>query len=156
MSSKVPRKGFAFVEVILAIGLLGLVILALSLLSLRILKSGNESNDRIAAAAVADTILSKVTKAAQTDANFWDNDHVATPYEEKNIRLGKLDYNYQIFAQTVVDPTGSVLGNGLQKNRLKRVTIILTWYNTKNQDRQGYGKLKYSATRLVNETGLLP
>lgn len=149
-------RGFSFVELILALGLLSVVILGIGALSLRIIRSTTESNDRTSASAVAATILDRVIRQGQTDPNFWDNDHTSTPYVQTSEKFGKIDYEYEVFAETVVDTSGVEIGNQLEKNRVKRVTLNLYWFDTRTQTKGGYAKLDLSVVRIVNEQGLLP
>lgn len=147
-----PRaRGFTLVETILALGLLAITILAMGLLTLTIIRSSTESNDRTSAAAVASTLLDRVLLEAQKDPNFWDTDYSLTPYKEDKTRFGKIDYHFKVTAHTVLDPDGDSLGQELPNNRLKRVTIVLSWFDTESTDRQGYGDLSITLSRLVSE-----
>jgi hypothetical protein len=141
------------VEMVLAVGLLAITILAVGLLSLTIIRSNTESNDRTTTAAVTSTLLERVLSQAQKDSAFWDQDHIATPYVEDKVKMGKLEYDYAVYAETVLDPSGVPVGDALPNNRLKRVTIRVTWFDTKTSDRQGYGELSQTLTRVVNEDG---
>ena len=145
------KRGFSFVEMVLAVGLLAVTILATGLLAMTMLRSQTESNDRISAVAVCNTLLDQTLNEAQADSAFWTGDHSVTPYKEDTVKMGKLEYQYQVFAQTVVDTAGDEVGTALTDNRLKRVTIQLTWFDTESEERQGYGKLKESITRIVNQ-----
>lgn len=141
---------FSLVEVVLALGLLSVVILALSLLSLSIIRSGTESGDRTTAAAVAESLLSQTLQKAKNDTNFWTQ-NLHAPYLEASATIGGQKYDYVITAETVRDTSGTPLGSELAQNVLKRVTISLTWFDTRSKDRQGYGKLSYELTRIVVE-----
>lgn len=144
-------QGFSLGETLVAIGLLSIVILAMGLLSLTIIRSTTESNDRTAAAAVATSLLDRVILQGQEDPNFWDNDHLGTPYVEDKVKFGKIDYHYKVLAETVLNSSGDPLGEELPNNRLKRVTLELRWFDTESGARQGYGDLSLSLSRLVNE-----
>ena len=146
------RRGFSLVEMVLAIGLLGIVILSVGLLSLMIIRSTSESNDRTSTAAVASSLLDRVIRDAQDDPNFWSTDHVSSPYLADTLKMGKLNYQYEVFAETLVNQNaGNPVGDALANNRLKRVTLLMSWHDTQNAERQGYGKLSYSVSRVVNE-----
>lgn len=144
------KTGFSLVELVLALGLLAIVILALGLLSLTIIRSETESGDRTAAAAVADSLLSQTVRLARKDENFWkQSSH--SPYVESSTVVGGQTYEYVVEAETITDASGTPLGGSLPHNVLKRMTIRLTWFDTKSKDRQGYGKLSYELTRIVIE-----
>lgn len=145
------RRGSTFAEMVLSIGLIAIVILGISLLSLTVLRARNESSDRVAAATVANTLLDRIVREAQSDPSFWAGDYSTTPYASGEEEVGGVVYAYSLLAQTVTDSVGDEIGNSLSNNRLKMVVIEISWMDTEVQDRQGYGKLSFSASRLVAE-----
>ena len=141
---------------VLAVGLLAITILTLSFLSLTIIRSTTKSNDRISATAVCDTILDKTIKEGQNDPLFWSGDYSATPYRTGKQKFGKIEYDYDVWAETVKDVHGNEIGVGMTDNHLKMVRAKVSWFDTKSTTRQGYGKLEETVTRLVNEHPTLP
>ena len=145
------RRGSTFAEMVLAIGLIAIVILGISLLSLTVIRARNENSDRVAAATVANTLLDRIVREARSDPNFWSGDHSTTPYASGEEEVGGVVYAYSLRAQTVTNNVGDEIGNSLANNRLTMVIVEISWMDTENQDRQGYGKLNFSASRLVAE-----
>lgn len=135
----------------LAVGVLSITILAVGLLSLTITRSAAESNDRISSVAVCNTILDQVVEEAKSDPDFWALEHLGPPYRTGTVKMAGLEYEYDVTAETVLDASGDPIGKDLPNNRLKRVVITLTWFDTKNNERQGYGELKEVVSRLVNQ-----
>lgn len=154
--------GFSFVEMVLAVGLLAITILTLAFLSLTIIRSTTKSNDRISATAVCNTILDKTIKKGQNDPSFWSGDWSSTPYDTGKQKFGKIEYKYDVWAETVVDVHGNAIGAKFTgpgqppDNRLKLVRAKVSWFDTDGTTRQGYGKLEEMVTRLVNEHPTLP
>ena len=146
-------RGFSIAEVVLALGLVCLVILGVALLALSIIRSRTESSDRAVTTTAAAQLLDDLAVQAQEDDTFWDTDYTTTPYKEGDIRIGKLDYHYKLKGFTVVDPLSTPVGNALPKNRLKLLELEVSWFDTEQTDnKQGYGKLSTSVTKLVSQS----
>jgi len=50
-----------------------------------------------------------------------------------------------------LDTSGTGVGGATPNNRLKKVDISVTWWDSDTQQRQGYGQLKVMNSRLVSE-----
>ena len=77
----IEKNGFSVAELLLSLGFITTVILSVIGLTTTIHRTGQESADRISASIVADSEIQRVIASAQSDDNFWDLDHSATPSE---------------------------------------------------------------------------
>lgn len=134
----------------LAVGLLTIVILALVALTTSSLRA-NEKAARVGPAGqVAESLLNKAIYDAQNDsppgarAAFWAANGPLHPAQQTSV--GGVLYDYTVYAESI--PAGTGPGN-----RLKKVDVQLSWFNTAGTGgvRAGYGKMELHATRLVNE-----
>lgn len=150
------HQGFTLAELLLAIGLLVILLITVALMTILGLRSNQKSLNHDQALQVAEKQLERVLETARLDqppgtrAGFWGSDSPLTPYERDVTRLGNTDYTYAIYTQTVQDlTTGSALGGA--DNRVKKVDVVVWWYDSDQSSRQGYGRLSVRASRLTNE-----
>lgn len=144
------RAGLSLAEVLLALGLLAIGILTLSGLSLSALKAGQKSSSVMEAGQIAVMKLEEVGATARADSSFWLADHLATPYEEGSVKVGKTEYTYRVFSRTLLDQTsGTELGSGVSNNRLKKLDIEISWFGDSQRD--GYGKRTLRESCLLNQ-----
>lgn len=157
---KHERTAFTLAEVLLALGVVVLTILATTAFTIAVLRATQKTTDQPVGTLVAERLLSEEIYRAQSDsppgarASFWDNDWVSTPFRTGTVRRNETDYQYWIYAETVNDlTTGQPLGNGgtVTNNRVKKVDIAVSWFGAQGGTRGGYGRLLRTATRLVNE-----
>lgn len=157
------RRAFSFTELLLAVGLLSIVVLTLVALTISTLRSNQKAALLGPATQVAETMLNQRlyqvdhdVPAGTRDA-FWAASGVwQDSTVDGQLVSGGVTYDYVIYANTVLDPSGVPLGTaaGEPGNRVKKVDLILWWYDTRAQggSRQGMGKLELQATRLINES----
>lgn len=145
-------------ELVVAVGIFAVVILTLVALTASGIRAQRESQELANAALVArrqlERELDKVRQdsPAGTRAYFWDGDFTSSPFILDRTRVGPTEFTYAIYAHTVDDQiSGAQLGTGVANNRLKRVEIVVNWWGSEQQQRQGYGKLSTRASVLVNE-----
>ena len=144
-------RGFSLAELLLAFGLLTISILALGGLSLSAIKASQKSSDVVDASQVAVQQLARVSETAKADPSFWAADHQGTPYTNGTIKVGKTEFSYEIFSQTLQNAvTSQELGNGVAGNRIKKMDIVVTWFG--DAEREGYGKRSIRESCLVNES----
>jgi len=156
-------SAFSLAEVLLAAGTVAVCILTVSLLSIALLRSSRKSVDVSASELAADQILSKVIYAAQSipaqHTLFWDADYPPPGpphYASGSWICNQTTFTYEVDAVTVLDDSQAgppPLGGPVsQKNRLKLVTLRLTWWDgNATQNRAGYGKLRREVSRIVHE-----
>ena len=148
----IEKNGFSVAELLLSLGFITTVILSVIGLTTTIHRTGQESADRISASIVADSEIQRVIAAAQSDDNFWDFDHSATPYTTGSVTVDRTEFNYEVTATTVLDGADELgTSGGLRQNRLKKVNIVVTWWDSGTTEHNGYGKLEFKASRLVSE-----
>ena len=145
------RSAFTLAEILLAAGLITMVLLGLVGLTLGTVRSSQKSADLAAAHQIAKRELDRVIEQSMADSTFWDQEHLSTPWATDTVTVGTTEYEYEVFAQTLQNPSqGGALGTSSSPdNRLKKVDIELRWWG--DAERDGYGKLSVRATRLVNE-----
>lgn len=149
---RVQDRGFSLAELLLSLGFIAIGVLTMIGLAVTSMRAGREATDSTTAVLVAQTELERNILAAQSDPNFWDNDHLATPYRSDSVIVDKTKFDYSIFAVTVMDGTDELgTSQGDDENRLKKVDIVVNWWDSGTQERQGYGKLEVRQTRLVAE-----
>ena len=152
MVLRIGKNGLSVAELLLSLGFITTVILTVVGLTTTIHRTGQESADRVSASIVAESEIQRVIAVAQSDNNFWDNDHTSTPYLTGTVRVDGTDFDYEVTATTVMDGVDELgTSGGLTQNRLKKVNIEVTWWDSKTTDHQGYGKLEFKASRLVSE-----
>ena len=143
-------QGFTLSEVLLAFALLATTILTLIALSLYSAKAANKSTHSVDAAQVARRILDRLASQASTDPTFWTADHTTTPYASGKEKVGRTEFEYEVYSQTLSDRrTGATLGGSGPGNRIKKMDIAVTWFG--DSEKSGYGKRSVRDTCLVNE-----
>jgi hypothetical protein len=145
------RSGaFTLAEILLALGLVALTILTLTALSVSTLKANRKSTYVVDASQVSMKLMAEVAERAAGDPGFWSTDYRTVPYEEGTHKAGRLEYQYRVFAQTLVDlQSGSNLGASVPTNRVKKMDIVVEWHA--NSSGTGQGKRTLRSSCLVNE-----
>lgn len=144
----------------MAICVVVLAILSVSALSISTLRSNQKSSDRPVGQVMAERILTEELYKVQDDNppgtknNFWQNDFSSIPFRTGKLTSNHTEFTYSIYAVTLVDVTKSQpVGVTVTqpKNRLKKVDVVVWWWDSSQASRAGYGKLVAQATRLFNE-----
>ena len=157
--SDLGHNAFTLGEVLVALGLIAVAILSVLALSISIARTNQESVDQSVGGLVATQLLDSLIDKLRADPsstlrkNFLDRNYTTTPFESGTITNNGTDYEYEIFARTVTNTSGDPVGATMER-RLKRVDIVVSWWDAKDTQRQGYGKLQFSQTRLVGEAEL--
>lgn len=147
----------------MAVGLLAIVLLTLVAMTMSTIRSNQKATLLGPATQVAEKLLNERlyqvefdTPAGTRDA-FWNVNGVwKDSAVDGQVSAGGVTYEYVIYANTVLDAGGVALGTVANEpgNRVKKVDLVLWWYDTRAQQgqRQGMGKLELQASRLINET----
>lgn len=143
-------RGFTLAELLLAVGLLALVILTLAALITSAIRSNEKGTRTAQAVDVADALLARRLYDVEWDLPpgtrdaFWAASGAWLP--PTTATMGGVDYQYTVFADTVA-------GVGGAGNRLKKVDLVMSWWDSGQGggQRQGYGRLEVQASRLVSE-----
>ncbi|MBI3925132.1 MAG: hypothetical protein HY319_06295 [Armatimonadetes bacterium] len=161
MRTRIP--GFTLIELLLAVLLLTLIILMLVGLTTSALRSEEKAARLGRASDVAESLLARTVYDVQWDlpagtrSSFWSAAGGTAWLGPTTVTLGGVEYDYTVYADTVADTVGTPLGtvSGEPGNRVKKVDLVLTWWDSGESggQRQGYGRLELQATRLVNEVG---
>lgn len=164
----VETSGMTLAEVLLAIGLLTVALLALIGQSALLANSSQKMDDQTVALDIAQSVLERHARAAQLDQPPGENalvsarNDVATPYSEADELVGGTTYSYQLYISDVMNSTTSeILGTGPSGTesanvKLKRFDVKVAWWGGDQQQRAGYGNLEVRSTRLVKVTGVAP
>ena len=157
---KRDSSGLSLAEMMVALGLISVAILAVLALSISIARVNREGTDRAIGGVVARQLVERLIDGLRADipagsaADFWDNEHSAAPFETGFFRTNNTDFEYKIFASSVLDASGDSIGGTTVGNRLKKVDVFVYWWDSETEERQGYGKLEIQNTRLVSEAEL--
>lgn len=151
------QRAFSLPELLLAIALFAVAILSIVALSLSVLRTDRKTVDTGVAHSVARQVLLRSLEQVRTDqpggskVNFWNNNYVTQPFLKGKQNSNGTDFEYSIYAETVVSTSASPVGGAVTGNRLKKVDVIVWWWNSDRATRTGYGKLQISTSRLVSE-----
>ncbi|MEW6283149.1 MAG: hypothetical protein AB1758_31345 [Candidatus Eremiobacterota bacterium] len=150
----IRRKGWAFslLEVLAAIGVVAVGMLALISVLCVGLKSDNKSLTTMTAVRLADRQLERSLARALTDSPgsrkdaFWSDEfsYPARPLDTGQERVGSDTFHFAVYAESVPG-----LGGATPENRVKKVDVYVWWWG--EGTRQGYGRLQTHTCRLVNE-----
>ncbi|MBI3925298.1 MAG: hypothetical protein HY319_07155 [Armatimonadetes bacterium] len=148
------KKAATLIELVLAVGLLAVALLAVLALAIAAIRSEQKRTDTGTADQVAERQLNRELAAARTDPAFWSFDYVSPPWKEDSVQVDGTWFDFKIYAQTVDNADlGGDLGtaSGRADNRLKKVDIVVWWWDSSAQARTGYGSLQTRLSRLVSE-----
>lgn len=142
------RSGFTLAEILLAFALLATTILTLVALSFYAYKAGKKSSNKTEASQIAVSLLSSVSHSAASDPAFWSADHLSTPYRSGTRKVGKTEYEFEVFSETLINETnGDPLGGA--DNRIKKIDVVVKWFGDSNKE--GFGKRSIRNSCLANE-----
>lgn len=136
-----------------------IMVLCLAWLGLSVLRGTQKGSDTSAAQVAAEHILNafleEMRKTTPIATSFWSGSTFSRP---GHFQMNHTDFAYQLDAVTVTDSSGTPLGGGVPGNGVKQIQLKLNWWDSSQTSgqRQGYGKLEYSVTRLFSQGGRLP
>lgn len=146
------HEGLTLIEVIIAIGIMAVALLAILSVASMALTYQRQSINNLNAASAAETVLNKaITRVLSEDppatiqAQFWGTEYPfpSTPYDSGTLKIGREEYQYRIYALNVPgigDPAAAPV-----PNVLKKVDAYVWWKDS------GAGEKRSFATRLVNQ-----
>lgn len=166
--SKLSHKtAFTLAEVLLALGLITIAILALLAQDTYLLSSNQKLDDTTIACDVATSALARTTQQIERDqpanrlATAWASNDTLTPFAIGTERVGTTDYSYEVFITDVVNQTnGKILGSGSTgtenpDTRLKLLTVSVTWWDQKKGGSSAArGSLKTEQSKLLKVTNV--
>lgn len=142
-------------EVLLATAILAMALFAILSLASLGLRSGQKSFDQTVAIQVADQQLNQVIVEALTgySNDLFDQDYLypTNALKTGTTTVGREDFSWAIYAQTVYRTDSTALGEGSQNNAVKKVDVVVRWWGEQGQGHQGYGRLQCSISRLVGQ-----
>lgn len=166
--SRENRYGFTLSEVLLAMGLVAIALLALIGHSTVLLGAAQKSDDTSVAASVARSHIDRLAQevlldqpAGRRDQVFDENDAV-TPFHTAAEKVGFTDYAVELFVTDVINTvTAQRLGTGPTgaenpNTRLKQIQVTIRWWDVAGEKRAGYGRLELHAARLLKVTRAVP
>lgn len=128
-----PSHGVTLLETLIAIVLLAVTLLSVLATMAPAGKKERQAHLRTAAYDLVRTELEKLSYSVIRDvpsgerARFWDGRFPApsTPFKSGTVTVGRDEFRFEIFAQTIQDSGGAVLGG--VGNRLKQVEVVVRW-----------------------------
>jgi type II secretory pathway pseudopilin PulG len=152
--------GFTITEVILAIGLAAVVLLALLAQNASLLGANQKQDNLMVASDVAASVLNTVSIQIKKDnpsglrLQALDRNNAIDPLLAGSERVGHTDYDWTLAVSDVVDSTSnSPVGTGPTGSngtiKLKRLDVSVTWWSQSNNERQGMGKLEVRGSKLL-------
>lgn len=140
-------RGFTIAEVLLALGLVTVAVLALLGLSLRSLQANRKVNDTLSGQLVADQAVERIVYQAESSASdpVWSH-AVPAPYQSTTVTQGDSVFNVTVYATDVNDTGGGFIAG----KRLKLLEAEVTWQDAPN-GKAGQGRLQVRTSRLVHE-----
>jgi prepilin-type N-terminal cleavage/methylation domain-containing protein len=154
------QRGFSLAELLVALTLFAVAILAVIALSLSVARGNQEGFDTSVGSVVTVQLVDSLIDQLRVDEpagvydDFWDNDYSTTPFSSGSVVNNGTEFDFTILAKTVVDSSGTEIGSAVNGNRLKKVDIAVYWWKSDTQVRQGYGELRVVNSRLISEAEL--
>ena len=138
-------------EVMLAVGLLGVVVLSVVALGISALRANRKALDSSAGQLVASSELQKTIYEAQNVGPgdpLWSRDNATDAMTTRVNKVGDTEFKVAIYATELRDASGPL--GGATRNRAKKVEVLVTWWDAGAEGRQGYGQLRTRRSRIVN------
>ena len=143
-------NGFALPEILLALTLLLVAVLAVAALSIKSLASNRKASDTQTGTLVARQVLeNQIQTALSAPASaFWTHNS-ATPFATQTIQVGGTPYQARTFVTNVTINADPDAPTSIPI-QLKRVDVVVNWWDSQSATRQGYGKLEARIYRMLN------
>lgn len=154
------RRGLSLLEVIIGIGLAGVLVLSILLLATTSVQTDQKVTDRHIAAALAESQLETLARRISVEASparaaFWSAPD--GPYSglgaPTTLTSNGTEFTLAYEISTITQPAGNDLGSAVPENRLRRVALLVTWWQGE-QGRPGYGSLSVKRVSLVRESDI--
>jgi len=135
-------------EVLLALALLVVAVLALLGLSLQTMKTNQKINDTTAGQLVGEQALERIAYQAESSgtAAVWSSNSLITPYSMDQVTQGDTVFNVTVYAVDVVDSPPTFTAG----HRLKQIESTVIWQNAPT-GKVSQGRMNIHAMRLVHE-----
>ena len=148
------HEGFSLAEVLLAIGLVSIALLALVAQGTVLVGASQKQENRTAGIDVARSIIAQEQAKLFNDASAFSHSSVVNPLSQGIEQVGATDYNWELYLIDIADAdTGEPVGTGPagaeSSTKLKRMEVRVSWWNQDNPVRQGVGKLETRLAQLV-------
>lgn len=161
--------GFSLAEVLLAIGLLAIALLALIGQSTLLAKSSQKVDDSSVAYDVAQSVVERLAQEALLDQPAgrnllaWQHDSEIEPYLDGSETIGFTEYTWEVYVTNITsDVSGETLGTGPtgaenENTRLKLFRVKVEWWGGEAQENRikGVGKLRVETSRLMKVTRVI-
>jgi hypothetical protein len=156
--------GFTLAEILLALGLVTVALLALIGHSTLLVGATQKGDDTNVASSVARAHLDRLAREVVLDQPpgrrdvVWDYSSAEAPFLSTTERVGFTDYQVELYVTDVINTTtGHPLGSGPTgtenpKTRLKQIQVTVRWWDNPEGQRAGYGRLELQAARLLKVT----
>lgn len=158
LSSK--QCAFSLAEIMVALFCFSVAVLLVLALTISLTRVDRETVDRSAAVSTANRVLERVLRDIRatgdpiSEADFWAGSYPASsPILTGSEAVGSTQFSYEVTSGeplTALD-TGQQIGTTGPNNRLKKVSVRVTWFSEDGDARAGYGRLEAGVSRLVRE-----
>ena len=151
MERALVSRAFTLAEVLLAVGLAVVVILALLGMGLSVVRSDQKSVDTLSGQSVADGLLEDFLHQAAKDAAdpLWAANSQTQPYQEGQVQVGATSFTYRVYAYDIDVPAPITPAPPGVPLTIKKVNVLVNWWGSDIADRSGYGNLRAYATRTT-------
>ena len=125
--------------------LVTVVLLTLVALSLTAMKSNRKATDSTTGQLLAEQRIDQLVYGMQSDTNaaIWGHS-LPSAYSMEPLNVSDTDFTVAVYAR---DPDPSLV----TPNRLKRVEVVVSWWNAGSGNRAGMGRLEARFVRIVRE-----
>ena len=154
--SRIGKRAFTLIEVMVGIGLAGALILLMLLLGTTAVSTDAKASDRQIAAAVAESQLELLgrqvaMKDSTARAAFWraPDAEYQGPGVQTSLTSNGTDFTLVYTLETLRGPTGEITGG--PGNRMRQVKLTVAWWEGE-KGRSGYGQFTVYRTRLLRES----
>jgi type II secretory pathway pseudopilin PulG len=145
------QTGFTLAEIILAMGILVISILSVAAISFSALSSNQKSSDTQTGTLLARQILESQSQQALANpaAPFWTQNSITTAYMTDTQQIGRTPFDVRVFVTDIDVPADGDLSTSVPY-KLKRMEVVVNWWDSQNSQRKGYGKLEARIARLLH------
>ena len=137
----------------LAAFLLTVVVLGVVGLSLAVIASSRKSNDTQTAQLVARQLLEQqVDEALATPgSSWWGQNSADQVYSQETVVVAGTDYRARVYLTDLALEMDTDALATANNSRLKRVEVVVNWWDGEVKSRSGYGNLQVRSSRLLYE-----
>jgi type II secretory pathway pseudopilin PulG len=145
------KFGFTLAEIILAMGILVIAILSVAAISFSALASNQKSSDTQTGTLLARQVLEIQSQQALANPTgpVWAQNSITTAYVTDTQTVGRTPFDIRVFVSDIDVPADGDAPLSVPY-KLKRMEVVVNWWDSQNTQRKGYGKLETRIARLLH------